>query len=1019
MIINAKPEDFLNQITEFQFVQVSPSRYAYPNKDSGCVLFERGGDWYMVNHSGKYDIPAGNLFNFTKQLHDLNNAAQVFKKIAEVQGLPPDQFYNAVSTGLNHHQRKSHQRIFKPKYEITTTTGGTIPEGEIFSLVDTFAKGNDPKGVLSYLNIYDLRDKANTTQPTKKEYLPAILKGRYEGGTNGQWCKVTAPFLFFDIDVKAPAPEKGRKGENVDLLENTNNEKVFDAVKKYAILTWRSSSGKGIAGVIHAPELKQYAHTTSSEHLAAAKAIFREIEDRIKSDTGISISFDEAQGKFRQIRFLAPQKQPIEINENFVTFHFRRQQQTEKPNTTKDKVLYFNDYVSELNGEIIDNIKQHKKLIIQAPTGGGKTWAFLNIMKRFLKTSDLFVTAGNSGINEFKNVIFAVPTTTIAAQAANDFYKNFDRHIPIVDENFKGVKYGDNVFIATYNSTQKLRELIPDALLIVDESHVLFEAGNYRLEALNDLYHYLGKAARAVLLSATPYKLEDWHYIRCTHKDKSKGQKINISPMFYKSGTAIDLPIPEAKDGIIFIRMNHTENLEALKETLGDSAAIVSSKYGTKYKEDSAVYRCLMTSGTVPKGIKYILTTSLLDVGVSIRQQVDQIIMFSPPTVNEVLQFAARPRKRGKVNDTINLTVYLKEGKDWNEGHFDVDFNGIVEDIRSSYLDECQALNDIIKTRLEKGRNLGVSELNATIKGDRNPIFWNENNTQYEISECRVYRTTVEEWKGKVSWAGFFAVVDARGGENVTVNKPEIMSFIQNDKLAEAQKINRLESKAAKLEAFELFKNSTLLALQTVLKFTRNKALKIAIRKEIKKMPPDHYTAEDIQSFYNVNKKLIDYGFLDKPIKRYLDLMKFDIDSNLMVRIVYENQTTQKFKLVFNRIVLTHLPEAPKIKKQLERIEKLQNLLEANDKKELTVRDMKMALKAAGYNRNSYSSGHLMFLRFLEAFNGKAIYKKSKGRVFCMGERWTKTTVFSAYFAQKKDRQKEDKKTHPNCLTIN
>jgi len=1004
MNLITKAEDFLNQIPEFQFVQVSPSRYAYPNKDSGCILFEKGGEWYIVNHSGKYDIPAGNLFNFTKQLHNLNNAAEVFKRIAEVQGLPEDQFYNAVSTGLNHHRRKSHQRIFKTKYEITTTTGGTIPEGGIFSLVDTFAKGNDPKGVLSYLDIYDLRDKINTTKPKEKQRLPAILKGIYEGGTAGKRCKVTAPFLFFDIDVKAPDPEKGRKGENVDLLDNANNEEAFEAVKKYAILTWRSSSGKGIAGVIHVPELEQYAHTTSSEHLEAAQAIFRDLEDRIKSDTGISISFDEAQGKFRQIRFLAPQKQPIEINKNFVTFHFKRQQQTEKANTTKDKVLHFNDYVSELNGEIIDNIKQHKKLIIQAPTGGGKTWAFLNVMKRF----------EGAIIPDCRSVIFAVPTTTIAAQAANDFYKNFDRDIPIVDEHFKGVKYGDNVFIATYDSVQKLRELIPDALLIIDESHLLFDAGGYRLEAVNDLYYYLGKAARAVLLSATPYKLEDWNYIRCTHKDKSKGQKINISPIFYKSGTAIDLPIPAAKDGITIIRINNTGTLEALHEILGDCAAIVSSKYGTKYKEDSAVYRSLMTSGTVPKGIKYIFTTSLFDVGLSIRQQVDQIIMFSPLTVNEVLQFAARARKRGKINDTINMTVYLKDGTDWNEGQFDVDFNGIVEDIRSSYLEECQAFNDIIKTRLEKGRNLGVSTLNTDIKDNHCPISWNENEGQFELSECQIHHIALMEWKGKVSLAGFFSVIAARG-ENVTVHKPEVMSFAQDDKLAEAQKVKRLESKAAKLEAFELFKSQTSLVLQSVAKYGRNKQLRKNIYKvnlsAIDGQAPDHYTAEDIQSFYNDNKKLIDYGFLDKPIKRYLDLMKFDIDSNLMVQIVYQHQTPQKFKLAFNRIALTHLPEAPKIKKQLERIEKLQNLLEGSNKKELTSSEMKMALKAAGYNRNSFSNCHLVFLRFMEAFEGEAIYKKSKGRVFCMGERWTKTTVFDAYFAQKKDRQKKRQKS--------
>jgi len=144
-----------------------------------------------------------------------------------------------------------------------------------------------------------------------------LLKGLYKDNFNGVDCFKNVPYLFFDIDVKEDK-------ENVQLLQPITNEKIFNELQKVAVICWRSNSGNGIAGVLYVPQLANYLESDRFLHLQAGKEITKYLSEYLHSVTGIDrIQFDNAQSKFRQVRFLAEQTTERKLNKTPFEFTYK------------------------------------------------------------------------------------------------------------------------------------------------------------------------------------------------------------------------------------------------------------------------------------------------------------------------------------------------------------------------------------------------------------------------------------------------------------------------------------------------------------------------------------------------------------------------------------------------------------------------------------------------------------------------------------------------------------------------
>ena len=182
-----------------------------------------------------------------------------------------------------------------------------------FSEINNYYCNTKKEGepVKQHLTLNGLLERLNTIkQKTDKGNSIAILKGLYKDGTSGVYCYKDTPFLFFDIDVK----EK----ENPHLFDSYANAEVFTMLQDITVMVWRSNSGKGIAGVLYVPQLTEIKNHETKKHLAIGKAVC----NYIKTSLNVNADFDNAQNKYRQVRFLANQDEKRDINQTPYAFNY-------------------------------------------------------------------------------------------------------------------------------------------------------------------------------------------------------------------------------------------------------------------------------------------------------------------------------------------------------------------------------------------------------------------------------------------------------------------------------------------------------------------------------------------------------------------------------------------------------------------------------------------------------------------------------------------------------------------------
>ncbi|WP_298949375.1 DEAD/DEAH box helicase family protein [uncultured Polaribacter sp.] len=186
-----------------------------------------------------------------------------------------------------------------------------VQDAPLFSEINNYysEKNKNVIPVKKHHTLNTLLERLNgiKTKPIKSNSI-AILKGLYKGGTSGVYCYQSVPFLFFDIDVK--------ENENSRLNDAKQNADVFIQLLKIAVIVWRSNSQKGISGILYVPQLVEVLNNETTKHLKIGKAITNYLEKLL------NVTFDNAQSKFRQVRYLAMQKEKRFINQNPYVFEY-------------------------------------------------------------------------------------------------------------------------------------------------------------------------------------------------------------------------------------------------------------------------------------------------------------------------------------------------------------------------------------------------------------------------------------------------------------------------------------------------------------------------------------------------------------------------------------------------------------------------------------------------------------------------------------------------------------------------
>lgn len=401
-----------------------------------------------------------------------------------------------------------------------------------FSEINNYYSNTKRTGVpvKKHHTLNSLLERLNTIkQKLSKNNSIAILKGLYKGGTIGANCYESAPFLFFDIDVK--------ESENSHLLDAYNNAEVFEKLQAVAVLVWRSNSGNGMAGILYVPQLSNINHTDTKKHLVIGKAVC----NYLKKEIGINAEFDPAQSKFRQVRFLAQQKTKCRINLNPYVFKY---EVTEVPKISQTgvKQYRYNDNRA-VWGSIADqfnrNVPIHTALLdngfthlggtrykhfrtTSTSSGSVKGDVFLNASTSFSRhkvftSFYLYLTQEyDNDLNRFikdlkrKGYKTIKPTKQTFKQAENNL-KNItrDRQKQIFEAcfNLQNASYKDKIKFVKENAANKKETIWFYDYLKIKSLNIPFdktiEIQSYVSEQLSAVLDYADKHKKTILTAET------------------------------------------------------------------------------------------------------------------------------------------------------------------------------------------------------------------------------------------------------------------------------------------------------------------------------------------------------------------------------------------------------------------------------------------------------------------------------------------------------------------------------------
>lgn len=295
--------------------------------------------------------------------------------------------------------------------------------------------------------------------------------------------------------------------------------------------------------------------------------------------------------------------------------------QTSNKPPEKVKNLHYDNYVSECKDEVIEAINKHSKILIDAPTGGGKTYAIVEIMNSFKDSLNIILTP-NVIQNKQNAKIYSIQAFT-----------GEDKNIY------------SNCISATYDKARTLIEYIKardlKVNLFIDECHLLIDASNYRMRAISDITELSQVADKVIYMSATnDYTREILkHDVELNIKPRKAINNINEAQIVlfenkYAESSLIEKIIQcsnEDLDRKVILFLNNIERLNDIKTVLlkkgfeDKEIALINSKEKTEH--DEKVFDNIIEVAEIPEETKIILTTSTLEVGTNIKNDNVTMIM--------------------------------------------------------------------------------------------------------------------------------------------------------------------------------------------------------------------------------------------------------------------------------------------------------------------------------------------------------------------------------------------------------
>lgn len=360
--------------------------------------------------------------------------------------------------------------------------------------------------------------------------------------------------------------------------------------------------------------------------------------------------------------------------------------------------------------------KNGKISLIIAPTGSGKTYSVINMLKRAKDTKSIFIVPNSMNVEQIK-VEYEIPG------AWGD--------IPVLPELEKG-----NVIVLTWDKFIQLdEETLKDYIVILDEVHQTYTE-MFRLSKINKLYDNLECCKGQIHITATPNKLnfEIYNYIVRYETEKKTEYKV-----FLYSNINDDRILKITNNAIKFaLFKDDAKYLEFIKQnTINKKVDIITRN--TRDFSDS--YKSIVTNNSIGD-FEGICNTSLLTAGVNIYEKdITDIIIINVKDPATIKQYVARFRDLDNVNIHI-FNNYQEEGsiKKYSiEKAVDLTIKDIEEDVNF--------YNKRMLRREFQQEVLGIEPVR--IPSNIN-YYWSDVNHAYKVNERAIRNSFYSNYYNKV-----------------------------------------------------------------------------------------------------------------------------------------------------------------------------------------------------------------------------------------------------------------------------
>jgi|TARA_R110000782_G_scaffold22036_2_gene58880 hypothetical protein len=333
-----------------------------------------------------------------------------------------------------------------------------------------------------------------------------------------------------------------------------------------------------------------------------------------------------------------------------------------KPLTIEyDKTLLIKSYVSEQLPNILDYSDGNDKIVLTAETGTGKTTAFLMDFIKHRPNKRLLILAPLTAIVEQTKAEFPTIITLTGNSTPEDHIKA--KKAPIV--------------MATYEQGYKhLRDPNTFDYVVIDEVHNLITANGYKREAVKNLTSLLD-SYKIIGLTGTTNQLFKYIGYKLVNVKKELLNPVDVTMIIdNRNPLKIALQHLRGVNGKCILRINSRKvatalKIELLKRNSYKESEILILNSDTHIKK-SKDFKQLTSQSRFNHNIKLVITTSIIDEGLSIKQSgfTDAVFIETDykPMPESVKQFFARFRNEDPNRKNY---FYYKETKDqtlrsWN-----------------------------------------------------------------------------------------------------------------------------------------------------------------------------------------------------------------------------------------------------------------------------------------------------------------------------------------------------------------